>query len=102
MSVGASPLVKDQWWLVANLLGATTYLWLSSRTWIEPELRGEAVARSGDAVVWFGIALPVPAAFMLADIVWLIRRLRDKQSLRPMLLAGFLWTVVLGVDRLLS
>jgi hypothetical protein len=95
-------LAKDKWWLVANHLGAATYLWLSSRTWIEPELRGEDVARSGAAMVWFGSALPVLVAFMLTDFVWLIRRLRDKQSLRPMLLAGFLWMVVLGVDRLLS
>jgi len=87
---------------VANALGAIVYLWLSSRTWIEPELRGESVARSGDAVVWFTTALPVFIGFIIANLVWFIRRARQDRGRQPMLLAAFMWVVALGVDRLLS
>jgi len=91
---------RDRWWLAANVLGAMAYLWLSSGTWIEPELRGEDVAWSGDAVVWFTTALPVLVAFIVVDCVWFTLRVRRRQRLQPMLLAAFLWVIVLGVDRL--
>lgn len=83
------------------MLGAMAYLWLSSRTWIEPELRDENVASAGAAVVWFGTALPVLIGFLLADFVWFIRRVWQGQNLQPMLLAVVLWVAVLGLDRLM-
>ena len=102
MSERASSYAKDKWWLVANAFGAMAYLWLSSRTWIEPELRGEDVGRAGAAVVWFDTALPVFIGFVIADFVWFLRGTRRGQSRRPMMLAAILWVVVIGLDRLLS
>ena len=96
------PFITDKWWLVANVLGAAAYVWLSSWTWLEPELRGEDVARDGDAIVWSMTALPVFVCFMVADFVWFIRRARQGQSCKPILLASSLWIVVLGVCRVLS
>jgi hypothetical protein len=92
----------DKWWLVANVLGAAAYVWLSSWTWLEPALRGEEVARAGDAVVWSMTALPLFVGFMVADGVWFIRRAQQGQSRKPLLLAVCLWVVVLGVCRALS
>jgi hypothetical protein len=102
MSERASPFARDRWWLLANGLGAMAYLWLSSRTWIEPELRGENVGRAGDAVVWFGTALPVFIGFVVANFVWFLRGARRGQRRQPMMLAAILWMAVIGMDRLLS
>jgi hypothetical protein len=102
MGERASSFSKDKWWLVANVIGAAAYVWLSSQTWLEPELRGETVARAGDAIVWAMTALPVLLGFALVDLVWLIRRVRSGQSLQPILLAALLWAVVLGICRALS
>lgn len=88
--------------MAANIIGAAAYVWLSSLTWLEPELRGEDVARAGDAMVWAMTALPVLVGFALADLVWLIRRAGTDQSRRPTLLAMLLWVVVVGICRALS
>jgi hypothetical protein len=87
---------------MANALGVMAYLWLSSRTWIEPELRGESVGRAGDAVVWFGTALPVFIGFVIADYIWFLRRVERGQRPQPMMLVAILWVVVFVVDRSLS
>ena len=102
MSERAPPFARDKWWLAANALGAMAYLWLSSRTWIEPELRGESVGRAGAAVVWFDTALPVFIGFVIADLVWFLRGARRGQSRQPVMLVAILWVVVIVVDRSLS
>jgi hypothetical protein len=102
MGEQASSFSKDRWWLVANVIGAAAYVWLSSWTWLEPELRGKDVGSAGAAMVWAMSALPVLVGFALVDLVWLIRRLRSGQSLQPILLAAPLWAVVLGICRALS
>jgi hypothetical protein len=102
MNERASSFSRDKWWLIANAVGAAVYVWLSSWTWLEPELRGQDVARAGDAMVWAMTALPVLVGFALADLVWLIRRVRTGQSCQPMLLAALLWVVILGICRTLS
>jgi hypothetical protein len=97
----ATAFSRDRIWLAANFLGAAAYLWLSSRTWREPELRAEKIPNSaGDAAVWSMTALPLLIAFLLANLVWLLRR--KEQSRLPLLVAALLWVGVFGVDRLLS
>jgi hypothetical protein len=93
---------RDKWWIVANLFGATIYTLLASLTWIEPELRGEEVARAGAAIVWASSALPVLIAFVVADLVWFVRRAEQQLSLGPAFLCALLWVLVLGVNRMLS
>jgi hypothetical protein len=97
----ASGLTRDKVWLAANCVGAATYLWLSARTWREPELRAENIPSSaGDAVVWSMTAFPILIGFVLADVVWLVRR--KERSRISSLVVALLWMVVLSVDRLLS
>lgn len=63
---------QEKWWLGANLVGVGLFLWFASRTWLEPQLRGELVATGGDGVIWTLTALPVLGVFFLADLVWLL------------------------------
>ena len=101
MGERVSSFVKDKWWLVANALGAATYVWLSSWTWLEPELRGEDLSSAGNAIVW-SMTAPVFVGFVLADFVWFIRRARKGQSHQPLVVAALLWAVVLFICRSLS
>ena|ERR1700722_7100315 len=88
-----------------NAVGVGAYLYVSSRTWLEPELRGQSVATGGDAVVWVFTALPVAVAFLVFDSILLItasvarfkeRRLRfDTVAL----LIPALWVLGYLVDR---
>ena len=98
----SSALARDRWWIVANLLGAALYLWLASATSLEPELRGEGVARSGDAMVWGSTALPLLALFIVADVAWFVRRSSRQQTRQPVLLMALLWISVFCVGRFLS
>jgi hypothetical protein len=56
-------------WLIANLMMASLFLLLASRTWIEPELAGVPGASGGAGVVWFVTALPVAGAAALVNLV---------------------------------
>ncbi len=93
-----------RFWVAANIVGATAFLWLASKTWIEPQLRGEDVARGGDAVVWACTALPVLIAFLVLDGVWLtlvVVRLAKTQAWRsasPLAASAILWLGVICVD----
>jgi hypothetical protein len=95
---------KSWFWITANLLGATVFIWLASQTWIEPELRGEGVARGGDALVWTVTALPILAAFFILDLVWLILTLvkfaktQAWGSVSPLVATGLLWLCAVLVD----
>lgn len=95
-------LRREKFWLLANLAGAMGYLWLASRTWIEPELRGEDVARGGDAIIWGMTALPVLITFVIANFIGSWRRHWDQRSRWPEMLIVALWLAVLGADRLMS
>ena len=63
-------LQRMKWWIATNALGAVAFIYSASKTWLEPELRGENVARGGDAFVWFLSALPILLLFVITDIVW--------------------------------
>lgn len=75
----------EKWWILGNALGVVLFLWFASQTWIEPELRNEVVARSGDALVFMGTALPILVLFSLADLYWLSCRLIARRWYSAML-----------------
>ena len=91
-------------WIVTNALGAAAFLHFASQTWIQPELRGEDVARDGDAVVWFATALPFALACLLADLVMLALAVRIgviQKRWSPLMVAGatgVVWAVAMAVD----
>ena len=93
-----------RFWIAANVVGAAAFLCLASKTWIEPKLHHEAVARGGDGVVWTLTALPVLISFVVIDLLWLaltVRRLATTQTWRPaspLAAMGVLWLGVIFVD----
>jgi dipeptide/tripeptide permease len=90
-------------WFLANVVGAAIYLWLSSKTWIEPVLRGAAgVSRAGDAAVWGLSALPVFVICMAANFVWSWRRHWRGQGSIAELLIFVPWVLAFGADRLFN
>jgi len=101
-----SALIREKWWLVANVIGVAAYLHFSSKTWLEPELRGEAVARGGDAVVWALSALPVLATVLVADLMWLSivtrrgSRTKDWRAMFALFCVGAIWVGTVVIDQL--
>ncbi len=95
---------RSRFWIAANLAGAALFLWLASKTWIEPELRGEDVARGGDAVVWLATALPVLAAFFVVNLIWLavtfakLAKARAWAPILPLAVTGLLWLFTVRID----
>jgi hypothetical protein len=72
--------MRTGYWVGANIVAVLLYLYFSSRTWLEPELRGEVVASSGDAFIWAMSALPVFVLAVLLDLAvvfWAARRRRQ-------------------------
>jgi hypothetical protein len=57
---------------LVNVAASFTFIYFASWTWLEPNLRGEDVARDGDAIVWVMGAFPVLAASVIADGVWFV------------------------------
>lgn len=95
---------RDGWWLAANLVGLATFLYFSSWTRLEPELRDRDMARGGDGVLWALTSLPVLGLFLTINAIWLalvIRRgLLSKtwRSIGSLLLVLALWTAACALD----
>ena len=62
--------VSQSAWLIANIMGVAVFLALASRSWIEPKLKDVPGANGGAFIFWGLTALPVFAAFMLANLLW--------------------------------
>jgi hypothetical protein len=85
-------------WIAANAVGMGIFLAMASSTWIEPELKDVPGASGGAPVVWALTALPVFAAFMLANLIWTGFGLAELVRLkRWMTCALALGTVVLWI-----
>jgi hypothetical protein len=69
-------------WTVVNIAASAAFCWLASWTWLEPNLRGEEVARGGDAIVWMLSAFPVLAVSAAANAVWLALIWRERRQKR--------------------
>ena len=62
--------VSEGVWLTANVTSVPVFLALASRSWIEPELKDVPGASGGAFIFWGLTALPLFAAFMLANLIW--------------------------------
>ena len=99
-------LRSEKWWLIANAAGIALFLYLASKTWIEPELKGLQVATGGAAVVWAFSALPVMLLFLLVDLVWFGRasyRAVKYNAIAPLavvFLAGAAWVAAAYFDNI--
>ena len=97
-------LSRERFWIAANILGLALYLYFASKTWIEPELRGENVATGGVAMVWGLSALPILLVFFLADGIWfamgLARGLKrgDWRTLPALVVVGLVWLGTVWFD----
>jgi hypothetical protein len=95
---------SGRFWVAANVVGAAAFLWFASKTWIEPALRHEDVARGGDAILWAVTALPVLIAFLVLDLIWLtlvmvkLAKSQAWHSALPVAAMGLLWLGVIFAD----
>jgi hypothetical protein len=102
----AGALRREKWWLALNVLAILGFLYLASKSWLEPELQGQDVAIGGVAVVWASTALPVLLTALLANTVWFgiaVHRgltSRDWTSLWLVVLSGATWILAAVIDQL--
>lgn len=87
-------------WIVANCIAMCVFLGIASQSWIEPELADIPGANAGAALIWAISALPIFAAFVLANLAWLAASLARRQEgrrWRPAATATLLMAVWAGV-----
>lgn len=93
-------------WVLANVVTSAVFIHLASWTWLEPNLRGESVARGGDAIVWMFGAFPVLAMAVLANTIWIAfvsrERLRREGAwpTSSITIVSAIWICALMVDHL--
>ena len=91
-------------WALANVIASAAFVYFSSLTWLEPELRGQDVARGGDAFVWMLGAFPVLAFSALANAAWFALASRERRReggvwpIRGITLVAATWVSVLVLD----
>ena len=58
--------------VIANVLGITAYLYLTSRyAWAIPQEREHGVHTvTGEPFIWAGIVVPIWATFALINLIW--------------------------------
>jgi hypothetical protein len=88
----------DITFMAANAVGIVLYLRLASRGWRIPQEQG-MVPIAGEPFVW-ALALPVLGVFFLADVVWVVLLLRDRESKRGLwwLVTAAVWLLAIGMD----
>jgi hypothetical protein len=95
--------------ILLNAFGVILFIGFASQCWIEPELANEPGASGGDAMVWGVTALPILAAFVLIDFLWLIFeciaylmkktwRLGLAFLVIPVLVVPVMWAIAIYVD----
>ena len=91
-------------WMLANVVASAGFVHVASWTWLEPNLRGEDVARGGDALVWALGAFPVLALSALANAIWFAfasqerRRNGEAWPAPSITVVAAMWISVLVVD----
>jgi hypothetical protein len=95
---GRSAKYLDITFMAANAVGIVLYLLLAARSWRIPEEHG-MIPITGQPFVW-ALATPVFGIFLLADIVWGVLLLRDRQLKRWLwwLVTAALWLLALVID----
>jgi len=93
---------------MVNVVAAAAFLYLASWTWLEPNLRGEDVARGGDAAVWALTAFPILLLSAFANVIWLLlaarecRRHNEAWPLSTISVVMTVWISALAVNWLRS
>ncbi len=85
---------RSAWWIAGNIVAILLYLYLSSWTWLEPELRGEDVATGGDAVVWALSAFPVLVVAMVMNLAVVVWGAIDRRRRGQWPFASWSWVIV--------
>jgi hypothetical protein len=57
-------IVRTVWYLATNFVGASVFLLIASRSWIEPELADIPGASGGQGIVWFLSIAPILLFFV--------------------------------------
>jgi hypothetical protein len=85
--------------LVANLIGASLYVWRSSFSWAIPQEKG-LNSTTGEPFIWALAVIPVVAVALLVNVPWGVMILRRRQwdSGRLWLLVGIVWLAAIAVD----
>ena len=95
-------------WVAGNIAVSAAFLHFASWTWLEPNLRGENVARGGDALVWITSAFPILLAATLVNLIWLALVARERRKtnvawpIPAFILVTVVWLSALTVDHLRS
>ncbi|MDB5479732.1 MAG: hypothetical protein JWO83_785 [Caulobacteraceae bacterium] len=91
-------------WMLPNVLASAGFVHLASWTWLEPNLRGENVARAGDALVWGFGAFPVLAFSAVANAIWFAFASQERRRngvvwpVPSIIVVAAIWISVLVVD----
>jgi len=95
-------------WTLANVVAAAAFMHFASWTWLEPNLRGEDVARGGDALVWMLSAFPILVLAALCNLVWVgvvefqSRKTGIGRPISIFVIVAGVWISALAVDYLRS
>lgn len=81
-------------WIAFNLAGVAVFLAVASDYWVEPEVADIPGASIGNAFGWFLYAVPILGACVLANLLWLMRAVRNEP------VARWWWPVLLFVAML--
>jgi hypothetical protein len=97
MSVGPQLIA----FLVANVVGATLYVFAASRgSWAIPEERAAGInTTTGEPFVWVLSILPIVAMFLVINLAWtIILARRHWSGRRFLLLAAVVWLAAIVID----
>jgi len=95
-------------WIAANIVASAAFLHFASWTWLDPNLRGQDVARGGDALVWMMSAFPILMVAFLGNLIWFVLVDRERRKTgadwpaSATILIAVIWVCVLAVDHLRS
>ncbi len=88
--------------VIANVLGITAYLYLSSRyTWAIPQERERGVyAVTGEPYIWAAIIVPIWATFALINLIWGVTTIVKKRWRIALLWLAVvcMWLVAVVID----
>jgi hypothetical protein len=95
-------------WIAANIVASAAFLHFASWTWLDPNLRGQDVARGGDALVWMVSAFPILMAAILGNVSWFVLVARERRKTEAnwptsaTLLIAIIWVCAVADDHLRS
>jgi hypothetical protein len=91
-------------WVSAEVVASAVFLHLASWRWLEQNLRGREVARSGDALVWTSSAFPILVVATLANLLWRVLMARERRKsetpwpISATFLVAFIWACAMTMN----